>query len=128
MPALPTTPVRPSGYPLSRLNVQDNPLVPLQLELDEAVLKAHGVKQVHRYSATTPRVWLIALELDGFSKADALGRRARELFPAAGPPHYLKTVTTGGWLLVTGFPSDKPVSPEMEAARTVFVSQWAGEE
>ena len=43
-------------------------------------------------------------------------------------PYYLRTSYTGAWLLVTGFPSDKPVSPEMEQARVKFISSWAGEE
>lgn len=124
----PTTPVRPTGYPLARLNVKNNPLVPLELKLDDAALKKRHVKQVHRFSATTPRVWLIALELPSWKEAGELEAHLDELFPANGAPYYRKTSTTGGWLLVTGFPSEKPVSPQMESARIDFLSSWAGEE
>jgi hypothetical protein len=123
---LPTTPVRPTGYPLARLNVKGNPVVPLALKVDEGALEKLGVKQVHRYSATTPTVWLIAFETANYEAAEALAKKLDPLFPEA--PYYRKTSVTGAWLLVTGFPGTKPVSPEMEAARTTFISSWAGEE
>ena len=123
---LPTTPVRLTGYPLARLNVQGNPVVPLALELDDGALKKLGVKQVHRYSGTTPTVWLIAFETSSYAAAEALAKKLDQLFPQA--PYSRKTSITGAWLLVTGFPGTKPVSPQMEAARTDFISSWAGEE
>lgn len=123
---VPTTPVRLSGYPLARLNVKGNPVVPLPLELEEDALKKLGVKQVHRYSATTPTVWLIAFEVANDEAAEALSKKLEQVLPEA--PYYRKTSSTGAWLLVTGFPGTKPVSPEMEAARTRFLSSWAGKE
>ena len=123
---LPTTPVRLTGYPLARLNVKGNPVVPLAVELDDGALKKLGVKQVHRYSATTPTVWLIAFETANYEAATTLEKKLDQLFPEA--PHYRKTSITGAWLLVTGFPGTKPVSPEMEAARIEFISSWAGRE
>jgi hypothetical protein len=120
--------VKLSGYPLARLEVKGNPLVPLSLEFDAAVLKARGVKQVLRYSATTPRVWLLVFELEDSARAEALARHLDELLPGDAAPFYRKTTVTGGWLLVSGFPSEKPVSPEMESARTAFTSGWAGRE
>ena len=123
---VPTTPVRPTGYPLARLNVKGNPVVPLQITLDEAALKKLGVKQVYRFSATTPTVWLIAFETASSDAAEALSKKLESALPEA--PYSRRTSITGAWLLLTGFPGTKPVSPEMEAARTDFLSSWAGEE
>lgn len=119
-------PTRLSGYPLARLNVKGNPVVPLAFKLDEDAFQQRGVKQLHRYSATTPTVWLLAFETANYAAAEELAKKLDVLLPEG--PYYRKTSITGAWLLVTGFPGTKPVSPEMEAARTEFLSSWAGEE
>jgi len=43
-------------------------------------------------------------------------------------PHYATGIVHGRYLLVEGFPVDKPVSPEMEAARTEYLAAFAGAE
>ncbi len=116
-----------AGYPLSRLRVASNPVEPLDFPIADAQLKASGVRAYHALTATTPRVWLLAFEFERSADLLAAAADPRKVLPTE-PPYYAKTSTTGRWLLVTGFPGSKPVSPEMEAARTTFPGQWAGEE
>lgn len=115
------------SYPLNRLVFAHNPVEPLDLPIDEAVLKASKVRSYRALTATTPRVWLLVFEFD--TQADLLDLAAdpRPLLPGE-PPFYTATAFTGAWLLVTGFPGEKPVSPQMEAARNNFQARWAGEE
>ena len=47
---------------------------------------------------------------------------------ARGKPHYATGIVNGKYLLVAGFPGDKPVSPEMEAARTEYLAAFAAAE
>jgi hypothetical protein len=116
------------GYPWARLRVADNPVEPLALSLDSAALTRLGVRSHRSYMAPDPAVWLIAFEFrDQKALLDA-ENKVLALWPPEDPPYERKTSHTGAWLLVTGFPSSKPVSPEMERARTTFLSQWAGEE
>ena len=114
-------------YPLNRLIFAHNPVEPLDFPIADAVLKDRKVKRSHALTATTPRVWLLAFEFE--KQADLLDLAAdpRPLLPGE-PPYYTATAFTGAWLLVTGFPGEKPVSPEMEAARNTFQARWAGEE
>lgn len=126
--ATPAVATLPEGYPFSRLKSPKNPLEPLAFERSRAELDAWGVRSVHAASATAPRVWLIVLEFaNQASLLAALPKIERHLADAP-PPHYVKTTYTGAHLLVTGFPGDKPVSPEMEFARTDLLSAFAGEE
>jgi hypothetical protein len=116
-----------AGYPLSRLHVASNPVEPLDFPIAAAQLKSSGVRAYHAFTATAPTVWLLAFEFERSEDLLAAAADARKVLPTE-PPYYAKTSSTGRWLLVTGFPGSKPVSPEMEAARTTFLSQWAGEE
>ncbi|MFZ6179690.1 hypothetical protein [Nannocystis pusilla] len=118
-----------AGFPLSRLRFDHNPVEPLVLPtpLSEADLKARGVQSHRVFTATSPRVWLFVFEFADQNAMFAALQDPRLLLPAE-PPYYPASAFTGRWLLVTGFPSEKPVSPEMEAARTVFLERWAGEE
>lgn len=117
------------GFPLSRLRFDHNPVVPLELPtpLVEADLKARGVQSHRLFTATTPQVWLLVFEFADQSAMFAALQDPRLLLPGE-PPYYTASAFTGRWLLVTGFPSEKPVSPEMEAARTIFLERWAGQE
>jgi hypothetical protein len=117
-----------TGYPWARLVVDGNPVEPLALELPAAELVALGVKSHRTYTATTPRVWLLAFEFESQPKLFEAEPKILALWPADAAPYHRQTSHTGGWLLVTGFPSHKPVSPEMERAREQFRSSWAGEE
>lgn len=127
MTAAAGTAVRPDTYPLNRLVFAHNPIETLDYPLDEAALKARGVRSHHAFSATTPRVWLLVFEFE--RQADLLDLAADPGPLLRGePPYYVATAFTGQWLLVAGFPSEKPVSPQMEAARTNFLARWAGEE
>lgn len=118
----------PDGYPYVRLKRTKNPLEPLAFELPKESLDAWGVRDAHYASATAPRVWLIVLEFaTRAALVDAIPKIEAH-FATSPPPHYVKTSYTGVHLLVTGFPSEKPVSPEMEFGRVDFISAFAGEE
>lgn len=118
-----------TGHPLARLRVADNPVVALDHPLPQAELTALGVRSYRAFTATAPRVWLLVLEFATHAQLLAAQPKLSTLLGDDDtPPYYRETSSTGTWLLVTGFPSHKPVSPEMAAARTVFTSQWAGEE
>lgn len=114
-------------YPLNRLQFAHNPLELLDLPLDAAVLKDRGVRSYRSFSATTPRVWLLVFEFEKQGDLLDLAADPKPLLRGE-PPFYTATAFTGQWLLVAGFPSEKPVSPQMEAARTNFLARWAGEE
>lgn len=117
------------GYPWARIAVVGNPVEPLEWPLDATKLAALGVRSHRAYSATTPRVWLFAFEFDDQAALLAAQREIEALVGEPnGAPYYRESSFTGAWLLVTGFPSEKPVSPQMHAARLAFISAWAGEE
>jgi hypothetical protein len=116
-----------AAYPLNRLHVEGNPVEPLDLPIADADLRARGVRSYRAFTATAPRVWLLVFELESSEGVQAAAADPRKLMPSE-PPFYVKTSTTGRWILLTGFPGSKPVSPEMEAARTLFLSRWAGDE
>lgn len=114
-------------YPLNRLVFAHNPVEPLDLPIPEADLAARGVRSYRAFSSAAPRVWLLVFEFGDQAALLDLAADPRPLLPGE-PPFYTATAFTGPWLLVAGFPGDKPVSPEMEAARTTFLARWAGEE
>lgn len=115
------------SYPLNRLRFAHNPIEPLELPtpLVDADLKARGVQRHFAFTATSPRVWLLVFEFADQGALFAALQDPRLLLPGE-PPYYTATAFTGPWLLVTGFPGEKPVSPEMEAARTIFLESWSG--
>jgi hypothetical protein len=116
-----------TGYPWARLVVPANPVEPLTFALPQATLVELGVKSHRSFTATQPQIWLLAFE---FADQAALLAAEPKLLAKLGdgPPYARQTAYTGAWLLVTGFPSDKPVSPEMQFARDDFRGRWAGEE
>jgi hypothetical protein len=116
------------GYPWARLRVAGNPLEALDLPFDRAKLTELGVKQYTAYTATTPRVWLLVFEFEEQSTLLAAEAKINALLVEDRAPYYRKSAHTGPWLLLTGFPSEKPVSPEMESARGEFLQRWWGEE
>lgn len=117
------------GFPLSRLRMAHNPVEPLELPpgLLAPDLKARGVQSHLAFTATRPQVWLLVFEFADQGALFAALEDPRLLLPGE-PPYYPAASFTGRWLLVTGFPGEKPVSPEMEAARRVFLERWAGDE
>lgn len=138
-PVTPTPPASTSPPPTlglpdfiqTRLAVPGNPIEVLAHGLAADKLLAHGVREYRAYEATTPRVWLLVFRFDDQPALLAHQKDLEALLGGGGadsPPYYVKSTHTGAWLLVTGFPSHKPVSPEMEAARTAFLSRFAGEE
>ena len=118
-----------TGFPLDRLDFAHNPVEALDppASLSAADLKARGVQSHRALTATTPRVWLFVFEFADQGDLFAALEDPKLLLPEA-PPYDLAAAFTGRWLLITGFPSDKPVSPEMEAARTMFLARFAGDE
>lgn len=117
-----------AGYPWARLRVGQRALKPFDHQLPDALRKTHGVKLARGFSVEGPAMRLLVLEFAdqaaALKAADALvawGDEAQRLF------HGEATVT-GAWLLIAGFPSHKPVSPEMESARDAYLSSFAGEE
>jgi hypothetical protein len=127
--ATPTTPATLSGDPLARLRIAGNMVVALDHPLPQPALTALGVRSYRAFTATTPRVWLLVFEFaDQAQLLAALPKIDGLIGDGDAPPYYRTSSHTGAWLLVTGFPGHKPVSPEMEAARTTFTSSWAGEE
>ncbi len=131
-PELGASPVTPGlvGSPLRRLVIPGNPVEALVHPLPEDRLTALGVREYHAFTATAPQIWLLAFRFDHQNVAL---ERVKDLGALVGPedgPPYHRVVggITGGWLLVTGFPGDKPVSPEMEYARNAFLGAFAGEE
>lgn len=142
-PAAPDKPPEPDRPPptlglpdfvQARLKIAGNPIEVLAHGYAADKLQALGVRDYRAFTATAPRVWLLVFRFD--DQAALLARRsALEALIGAGdaddnstPPYYVKSAYTGAWLLVTGFPSHKPVSPEMEAARAAFLGKFAGEE
>jgi hypothetical protein len=125
--AAPKTEAALTGYPWARLVHPDNPVEPLTFAVSEATLAELGVKSHRSFTATQPQIWLLAFE---FVDQPALLAAEPKLLAKLGdgPPYARQTAYTGAWLLVTGFPSDKPVSPEMQFARDDFRGRWAGEE
>lgn len=118
----------------ARLTIAANPIEALAHAYPADELAALGVRESRSFTATAPRVWLLVFRFDD-QPALLAAQPALEARIGAGdaddnstPPYYVKSTYTGAWLLVTGFPSHKPVSPEMEAARTAFLSRFAGEE
>lgn len=114
------------GYPLVRLRSDRNPVAPLDFPLPAADLQARGVKSYRAFAASAPQLWLLVFEFE--TQAAALAQDPETLVAEDGPPYHRKTSHTGNWLLLTGFPGDKPVSPAMEFARAEFIGSFAGEE
>ncbi|MFO0614518.1 MAG: hypothetical protein U0414_18175 [Polyangiaceae bacterium] len=124
----PRSAVLPSGYPYSRLLSTENPLEALAFEIPKSELDAWSVRSVHTASATAPRVWLFVLEFADQATLLRALPKIEAYFERTPPPYAVKSSYTGAHLLVTGFPSEKPVSPEMEYARADFISAFAGRE
>lgn len=130
-PAAPAAASTPDldGYPLARLRVPQNPIEALDLPVPSDRLAALGARSYQAFTATSPRVWLLVFEFADQRALEAALPRLDEILGAGDvPPYYRRPVYTGAWLLLTGFPGHKPVSPEMERARMAFVQAWAGEE
>jgi len=127
-----TTPIATTneltGYPWQRLVVDGNPVEPLVLDVPEDALRELGVSSHRSYASTSPRIWLLAFEFADQSTLFAAEPRVIALLGENRPPYARKTSHTGAWLLVTGFPTDGEVSPELDSARGVFLDSWAGEE
>lgn len=124
-----TATVDPSltGHPWVRLVDRDNPVEPLDFSLPRAALAQIGVKSSRSYTATRPRIWLLAFELETQAQLFEAEPKLLELI-GSGPPYHAQTSHTGAWLLIAGFPDDKPVSPQMQLALDDVRGAWAGEE
>ncbi len=87
----------------------------------------HGVIGSAAYRVEGPALWLLVYRFRHQRYAlDAKDAILEAL--ESGPPYSNRTSVTGAYLLVVGFPSDKPVSPEMERVQIEYVSAFAGEE
>ena len=130
-PELGASPVTPGlvGFPLQGLVIPGNPVEALAHPLPEDRLTALGVREYHAFTATAPQIWLLAFRFDHQNVAlECVKDLGALVGPDDSPPYYRVASITGRWLLVTGFPSDKPVSPEMKYARNTFLGAFAGEE
>jgi hypothetical protein len=101
---------------------------PLDLDLSSVDRSAQHISDIRTFQVEAPRMWLLVVEL----ASNAAANRARpELLTALGregKPYYPRAVANGRCLLIVGFPGEKPVSPEMEAAQAEYVQAFAGEE
>jgi hypothetical protein len=88
-----------------------------------------GVEAARAYWVEDPAMWLLLIRFA--SGADAAAAR-EPLLEATDqperPPYNAKATTTGAYLLIIGFASDKPVSPEMARHRDEYLAAFAGEE
>jgi hypothetical protein len=109
-------------------------LSPVAAELDAELRRLH-VTSVHAFMAESPTIMLVVYE---FPHQDILlGAKdqilARQPSPGAfevrvPPPFHAAAAWTGAWLLLAGFPAEKPPSPDMEKVRGAFLQAWFGEE
>lgn len=112
---------------LARLRSPERPLLPLERDALDVDALRHGALAGRAFRVEDPTLWLLVFRFDRQSGADA----AREAISKAlddGPPYSTRTSITGAYLLVAGFASHKPVSPEMERVQTQYLSAFAGEE
>lgn len=93
------------------------------------------MRAARAFMAEGPTVMLVVHEFEDqaalLAARDAiLARRppAAALQVEAPPPFYPKDAYTGAWLLIAGFPSEKPPSPESEAVREAYLQAFWGQE
>jgi hypothetical protein len=103
-------------------------VAPIEITPDTAHWQRLGVKSAHAFLGEKPAVLLVVYE---FADPQALLAAKDELLAIEPPPDalqvrtppgfYRKASWTGAWLLIAGFPAEKPPSPQMEAARDAFL-------
>src|SRR5690606_23004637 len=118
----------PSGWPWAMLRVGKSPVLALDVELDAALLDQHGVVEVQTFRVEAPEVWLFVYGFVDQASALAATDVLLEWSSDQGRPWYPADVVNGAYLLIAGFPGEKPPSPEMEAARDAYIQSFAGQE
>jgi hypothetical protein len=139
----PTAAPAPSPYPrtpavddkgieawiLSRLRAPGRELLPLDHGVALEVRERHEVEAARDLRVEGPALWLHVFRFAGHARAKAAEKPLTEALGAKHPElNYPQSTVTGAYLLVVGFPSEKPASPEMRAAQTAYLSAFAGEE
>ena len=111
----------------SRLRVPKRALKPLGNDTPKVDAEQHGAVASGAWFVEDPTQWLLVHRFrDQRSALAAVDPILKAL--DRGPPYSNRTSVTGAYLLVIGFASHKPVSPEMESAQNEYLSAFAGEE
>lgn len=116
----------PSGWPWallrrpgrSVLELEGGPVVPAE------VLASAGVKSWRGFFVEQPTLWLFVFELE----ASGRGTEPLMAWSAGAGPYHAEPSANGRFLLLAGFPTHKPVSPEMQSVQDAYLSAFAGEE
>lgn len=119
----------PDGWPWALLTVPGKTIYELSGD-PPAVLsqEKQGILSVRTFQVQDPPLHLYLYEFASYGDASDAYDSVLEASGEDGKPWHPDLVINGAWLLVVGLPSHKPLSPEMESARTEFVSAFAGEE
>ncbi|MBK8996211.1 MAG: hypothetical protein IPM35_10765 [Myxococcales bacterium] len=117
------------GWVLARLRAPKRELLSLDHGADAEIRARHEVRAARDLRVEGPALWLHVFRFDGHAKAKAAEKALTEALVSMKPElNYPQSTVTGAYLLVVGFPSEKPASPEMRAAQTAYLSAFAGEE
>lgn len=117
------------GWVLSRLRSPQRELLPLDHGAGAEIRARHEVRAARDLRVEGPALWLHVFRFDGHAKAKAAEKALTEALVSMQPElNYPRSTVTGAYLLVVGFPSEKPASPEMRAAQAAYLSAFAGEE
>jgi hypothetical protein len=112
---------------LSRLRAPGRELLPLDHGVALEVRERHEVEAARDLRVEGPALWLHVFRFAGHARAKAAEKPLTEALGAKHPElNYPQSTVTGAYLLVVGFPSEKPASPEMRAAQTAYLSAFAG--
>ncbi len=123
--------VLPNGWPWALLRIPGKALLELEggPKPKKERLEALAVREWRGFFAERPTVWLFVFKFRNQAAAlKAQPELTRQWSLPDGGPFHGDSVVNGAYLLVAGFPSGKPPSREMRAARDAFVQAFAGEE
>lgn len=118
----------PAGLPWTLLRKPGRPVLVLDVELEGLYFDDYGIVAVRALRVEAPQLWLLVFEHRDATAAYAARVPLATWCDARGKPHYATGIVNGRYLLIAGFPGDKPVSPEMEAARTEYLSAFSATE
>jgi len=119
------------GYPLQRLQLEGQAVhtwVMTPTEQDRDAMNRAGVVKWLFFQSESPAMRHMVFEIKDGKDRDRAQAMLEAWVNDNHHAYYVKASVTGPWLLLTGFPSEKPPSPEMEVMRDRFVSAFAGAE